>query len=59
MPKLIIKKGDFVVNKLSIPDDLLAFTIGSEQGNDIVIADDSISYYHIQLEKQSDDYYVR
>ncbi len=59
MPKLVIKKADFVVNKLSIPDDVLAFTIGSEQGNDITIPDESISYYHLQFERQNDEYYVR
>ncbi len=59
MPKLVIKKGDFVVNKLSIPEDVLAFTIGSEQGNDITIPDESISYYHLQFERQNDEYYIR
>ena len=59
MPKIVIKKGDFVVNKLSIPEEILAFTIGSEQGNDIIIADESISSYHLQFEKQNNKYYIR
>ena len=56
---VIIKKGDFVVNNVSIPEDVLAFTIGSEQGNDIIISDESVSYYHLQFEKQNNEYYIR
>jgi len=59
MPKLVIKKRDFVVNNVSIPEDVLAFTIGSEQGNDIIISDESVSYYHLQFEKQNNEYYIR
>jgi pSer/pThr/pTyr-binding forkhead associated (FHA) protein len=59
MPKLIIKKGDFIVKKLSVPDDILAFTVGSEQGNDIIINENSVSFFHVQFERQTNSYYVR
>lgn len=59
MPRLIIQKGDFVVNNISVPEDVLAFTIGSEQGNDVIIDDEKVSYYHIQFERQGNAYYVR
>lgn len=59
MPKLVLKKGDFIVKKLYVPEDIMAFTVGSEQGNDIIIKDDSISYFHLQFEKQSMDYFIR
>lgn len=59
MPRLIIKKGDLVIKKLSVPDDIVAFTVGCERGNDIVILDDDISFFHLQFEKHNGDYYVR
>ncbi|NIR52496.1 FHA domain-containing protein, partial [candidate division KSB1 bacterium] len=59
MPKIIIKKDDLLLRKISIPDDILAFTVGSEQGNDIIIKDERISFFHLQFEKQGSDYYVR
>jgi len=59
MPKLIIKKDLRVVKKLAIPEDILAFTIGSEQGNDIIISEDRISYFHLQFEQQNGRYFVR
>ncbi|RMF60246.1 MAG: FHA domain-containing protein, partial [Calditrichaeota bacterium] len=59
MPKLILKRGDFIVKKLFVPPDILAFTVGSEQGNDIIINDDLISFFHLQFEKQGSTYYVR
>lgn len=59
MPRLIIKKGDLVIKKLSVPDEIVAFTVGCERGNDIVILDDDISFFHLQFEKHNADYYVR
>lgn len=59
MPKLLIKKNNALIKKISVPTDILAFTVGSEQGNDIIIQDESISYFHLQFEKQDDDYFVR
>lgn len=59
MPKIIIRKGDLPVKKISVPDDILAFTVGSEQGNDIIIPDARISFFHLQFEKQGSEYYVR
>lgn len=59
MPKLLIKKGESVVKKLLIPDDIEAFTIGCEKGNDITITDDAISFFHLQIEKQDTNYFVR
>lgn len=59
MPKLIIKRDNQVVKKLSIPENILAFTVGSEQGNDIIINEDRISFFHLQFEKQTDHYFVR
>ncbi len=59
MPKLIIRKGRDIVKKLAIPEDILAFTVGSEQGNDIIISEERISYFHLQFEKQTDNYFVR
>lgn len=59
MPKLIIRKGRNIVKKLAIPEDILAFTVGSEQGNDIIISEERISYFHLQFEKQTDSYFVR
>ncbi|MFQ5822658.1 MAG: FHA domain-containing protein [bacterium] len=59
MPKLFIKKNDQVIKKLSVPDGVLAFTVGSEQGNDIIIEDEKISYFHLQFEKQGNEYFVR
>ncbi|MFQ5636838.1 MAG: FHA domain-containing protein [bacterium] len=59
MPKLIIKRGELLVKKVSIPEHILAFTVGSEQGNDIIIADERISFFHLQFEKQGHEYYVR
>ncbi len=59
MPKLIIKKGNLLVKKVAIPETVLAFTVGSEQGNDIILEDEKISFFHLQFEKQNHDYYVR
>lgn len=59
MPKIIIKKSDLIVKKISVPEDLLAFTVGSEQGNDIIIDDENVSFFHLQFEKQNSEYYVR
>lgn len=59
MPKLIIKKENLLVKKLAIPENMLAFTVGSEQGNDIILQDEKISFFHLQFEKQNADYYVR
>lgn len=59
MPKLIIKKGDQIVKKLAVPEDMEAFTVGCEKGNDIIIKDDIISFFHLQIEKQNGQYYVR
>lgn len=59
MPKLIIKRDNLLVKKLSVPEGILAFTVGSEQGNDIIIEDERISYFHLQFEKQGNEYYVR
>ncbi|MFQ5825515.1 MAG: FHA domain-containing protein, partial [bacterium] len=59
MPKLIIKKENFLIKKLFVPEDLLAFTVGSERGNDIIIEDDSVSIFHLQFEKQVEEYFVR
>lgn len=59
MPKLIIKKGESIVKKLSVPQDVQAFTVGCERGNDIIIKDDTISFFHLQFEKQNGGYYVR
>ncbi|MCG8606194.1 FHA domain-containing protein [bacterium] len=59
MAKLIIRKEDKIVKKISVHSDVLAFTIGSEAGNDIVLKDASISYFHVQFERQDESYYVR
>ncbi len=59
MPKIIIKKGNLLVKKFSIPEEILAFTVGSEQGNDILVEDEKVSFFHLQFEKQNEDYYVR
>lgn len=59
MPKIIIKKNNLLVKKFSIPEEILAFTVGSEQGNDIIVEDEKVSFFHLQFEKQSEDYYVR
>ncbi len=59
MPKLVIKKDDLYLKKISIPEDILAFTVGAEQGNDIIIKDESVSFFHLQFEKQDNTYYVR
>ena len=59
MPKLVIKKDQVIVKKFTVPADMVAFTIGCERGNDIIIKDDTISYFHLQIEKQYDRYYVR
>ena len=59
MPKLIIKKGESAIKKLSVPENVEAFTVGCERGNDIIIKDDSISFFHLQFEKQNGSYYVR
>ncbi len=59
MPKLIVKRGEIVVKKLSVPQAVEAFTVGCEHGNDIIIKDDDISFFHLQFEKQNGDYYVR
>ena len=59
MPKLLIKKGAQLVKKVSVPENILAFTVGSEQGNDIILQDERISFFHLQFEKQGDEYYVR
>jgi pSer/pThr/pTyr-binding forkhead associated (FHA) protein/outer membrane protein assembly factor BamB len=59
MPKLLIKKDNLLVRKLLVPEDLLAFTVGSELGNDVIIEDDRVSVFHLQFEKQEDEYFVR
>ncbi len=59
MPKLVIKRGDVLVKKLAVPETTSAFTVGCERGNDIIIKDDSISYFHLQVEQQNKQYYVR
>lgn len=59
MLKLVIKKDDLLVDKITIPPDLLAFTVGSDQGNDIVLNGGNISIFHLQFEKQDEQYYVR
>lgn len=59
MPKLLIKKGESVIKKLLIPENIEAFTVGCEKGNDIIIADDAISFFHLQIEKQNTDYFIR
>lgn len=59
MPKIIIKKGSLLVKKISIPEEILAFTVGSEQGNDILLEDENVSFFHMQFEKQNEEYYVR
>lgn len=59
MPKLVIKKGDGIVKKLAVPDEMEAFTVGCEKGNDIIIKDDIISFFHLQFEKAKGTYFVR
>jgi len=59
MPKLVIKKDDAIIKKLSVPGEVEAFTVGCERGNDIIIKDKTISFFHLQFEKQNTDYYVR
>ncbi|MFQ5648527.1 MAG: FHA domain-containing protein [bacterium] len=59
MPKLVIKKGSQVVKKLAVPDEMEAFTVGCERGNDIIINDEVISFFHLQFEQQNGQYYVR
>ncbi len=59
MPKLIIKRDGTVIKKLAVPADMLAFTVGYERGNDIIIKDEAISFFHMQFEKQNGQYYVR
>ncbi|MFQ5754359.1 MAG: FHA domain-containing protein, partial [bacterium] len=59
MPKLIIKKDDLLLKKVSVPKEILAFTVGAEQGNDIIIEDESVSFFHLQFEKQNEQYFVR
>ncbi|MFQ5707465.1 MAG: FHA domain-containing protein [bacterium] len=59
MPKLIIKREDILIRKLLIPAQIAACTIGSDQGNDIIIEDESISMFHFQLEKEDEKYFLR
>ncbi len=59
MPKLVIKRGNQLVKKLAVPEDIEAFTVGCEKGNDIIIKDDIISFFHLQFEQQNGSYFVR
>jgi pSer/pThr/pTyr-binding forkhead associated (FHA) protein len=59
MPKLVISKGSEKVREHTISVDIVAFTVGSEQGNDIVIKDPKVSMLHLQFEREGNSYYVR
>ena len=59
MPKLIIKKDDLLISSAFIPSDVIAFTVGTDHGNDIIIGDKDVSIFHLQFEKQGQKYYVR
>ena len=59
MPKLIIKRDGLLIRKLSLPEKVVAFTVGSGHGNDIILEDERISHFHLQIEKQDNEYFVR
>lgn len=42
-----------------MPTDILAFTVGSEPGNDIVLKDDKVSMFHLRFEREGDRYYIK
>ncbi|MCL4705019.1 FHA domain-containing protein [bacterium] len=59
MPKLVLKKRAEVLAEFQLKGTNSVFTIGSEAGNDVVIADKQVSMTHLQIERHGAQYFVR
>ncbi|MDZ7343545.1 MAG: FHA domain-containing protein, partial [candidate division KSB1 bacterium] len=57
MPKLILKHKAEVLKEYPFIGDNM--TIGSEKGNDVIIADKLVSMTHLQINRQGDQFFVR
>lgn len=59
MPKIILKKKAEILGEYVLPAGNTLFTVGSETGNNVVVADKSVSMTHFHLERQGAKYFVR
>ncbi len=59
MPKLILKKKAEVLGEYLMPPGNALFTVGSETGNNLVVADKLVSMTHFHVERQGAKYFVR
>lgn len=59
MPKLVLKKKAEVLAEFQLKGANSVFTVGSEAGNDVVIADRQVSMHHLHIERQGNRYFVR
>lgn len=59
MPRLIVKRKAEVLQEFLLRSDQVAFTIGTEEHNDLVLDDKLVSEQHLRIERQMNRYYVR
>ncbi len=59
MPKMIVKKKAEVISEFDLSGSQTSFTIGSENNNDVVIADKLISMMHASIERTANRYFIR
>jgi len=59
MPKLILKRKAEVLAEFPLRSGNATYSIGSDQGNDVVINDKMVSMTHFYVERQGNQYFVR
>jgi len=59
MPKLILKRKAEVLAEFPLRSGNATYSIGSDQGNDLVINDKMVSMTHFYVERQGNQYFVR
>ncbi len=59
MPKVILKKKAEILGEYVLPPGNALLTVGSESGNNVVVADKMVSMTHFHLERQGAKYFVR
>ncbi|MGH7495913.1 MAG: FHA domain-containing protein [bacterium] len=59
MSKIILKKKAEVLSEFAWPETSTTCSIGSGGGNDVVVADKSVSLNHLQIERRGTQHFVR
>jgi hypothetical protein len=59
MPRIILKKKAEVLAEFGWPESNQTCSIGSGSGNDVVVADKTVSFSHLQIERRGPRHFVR